>query len=252
LIYAVPGEKGGQGFMRHAIFADIHGNLEALEAALECARMRGLSKFMVLGDSIGYGANPNECLEWSLQNAGLHVLGNHEAAAIHDKVLQKFTSTAREAIDWTADRLRSELIEKIKKLPYLLVDGSVTLAHGTLHSPEEFHYLFDESDAYKSFLALRTAFGFVGHSHVPCFFSEKEAKGGHLKEGVLRLLKNERYLLNPGSIGQPRDRDVRLSFGIFDESELTFEIVRLPYDNKKASEKILVEGLPASLAYRLL
>ena len=73
-----------------------------------------------------------------------------------------------------------------------------------------------------------------------------------MKEGVLKLRKNERYLLNPGSIGQPRDRDPRLSFGIFDESELTFEIVRLPYDNKKASEKILAEGLPASLAYRLL
>ncbi|MEI7751762.1 MAG: metallophosphoesterase family protein [Candidatus Omnitrophota bacterium] len=238
--------------MRYAVFADIHGNLEALETAVECASKRRLSKFMVLGDSIGYGANPNECLEWSLQSAGLHVLGNHEAAVIHDASRQKFTSTARVAIDWSAERLRPELVEQIKTLPYLQVDGGVTATHGTLHSPEKFHYLFDESDAYKSFLVLRTAFGFVGHSHVPCYFSEKEAKGGHLKEGLMKLLKNERYLLNPGSIGQPRDRDPRLSFGIFDESELTFEIVRLPYDNKKASEKILAEGLPASLAYRLL
>jgi diadenosine tetraphosphatase ApaH/serine/threonine PP2A family protein phosphatase len=207
---------------------------------------------MVLGDSVGYGANPNECLEWALQNAGLYVLGNHEAAVIHDSIRGRFMSAAREAIEWTLKRLRPELIARIKDLSYLQIDGSMTLAHGTIHSPEEFIYLLDENDAYKSFLALRTPWGFVGHSHAPCFFAEKEETGGYLKEGVLKLRENERYLLNPGSIGQPRDRDSRLSFGILDESELTFEIVRLPYDNKKASEKILAEGLPASLAYRLL
>ena len=238
--------------MRYAVFADIHGNLEALGTAREYVEKHRLSRILVLGDSIGYGANPNECLEWTLQNAKLHVLGNHEAAVIHDKIREKFTSLAREAIEWTSERLKPELISRIKDLSYLQVDGSITLAHGTIHSPEEFHYLFDESDAYKSFLALCTPWGFVGHSHVPCFFADKEGTGGYLKEGVLKLRKNERYLLNPGSIGQPRDRDSRLSFGILDESELTFEIVRLSYDNKKASEKILTEGLPASLAYRLL
>jgi len=264
--------------MRWAVFADIHGNLEALETALAYTQKHRLSQFMVLGDSVGYGANPNECLEWALQNAGFHVLGNHEAAVIHEKIREKFSDWAREAIDWTAERLRPELIARIKDLPYLQAGGNVTLAHGTLHSPEEFHYLFDENDAwlslisnrkpvqsqftfnwkkknwdaYKSFLALRTRWGFVGHSHVPSYFAEKEDAGGYLKEGVLKLRKQERYLLNPGSIGQPRDRDPRLSFGILDEDELTFEIVRLPYDNKRASEKILAEGLPASLAYRLL
>jgi len=238
--------------MRFAVFADIHGNLEALESALAYAAKHHLSRFMVLGDSIGYGANPNECLDWALQNAMLHVLGNHEAAVIHRKVRERFTASARDAIDWTAERLKPELIVKIQELSYLQIDGDMTLAHGTLHSPEDFHYLFDENDARKSFLALRTQVGFVGHSHVPCFFSEQEGTGGSLKEGVLRLRKNERYLLNPGSIGQPRDRDSRLSFGIFNPRELTFEIVRLPYDNKKASQKILAEGLPPSLAYRLL
>lgn len=238
--------------MPYAVFADIHGNLEALETALEYARKHRLSQFMVLGDSIGYGANPNECLEWALQNAGFHVLGNHEAAVSHEKIREKFSDWARVAIDWTAERLRPELIARIQDLPYLQTGGDVTLAHGTLHSPEEFRYLFDENDAYKSFLALRTPWGFVGHSHVPSSFAEKEGTGGYLKEGVLKLRKKERYILNPGSIGQPRDRDPRLSFGIFDEDELTFEIVRLPYNNKRASEKILAEGLPASLAYRLL
>ena len=238
--------------MRYAIFADIHGNWEALEAALEYARKQHLSRFMVLGDSIGYGANPNECLAWALQHATLHVLGNHEAAILHEEIREDFTDWAREAIDWTVERLRPELAAKIHHLPFLQSDGNMTLVHGTIHNPEKFHYLFDEIDAYKSFQALTTIFGFIGHSHVPCFFAEKKKACGRLGKGVMKLHRNERYLLNPGSIGQPRDGDSRLSFGIFDEDELTFEIVRLSYDNEKAAEKILAEGLPASLAYRLL
>ena len=238
--------------MRYAIFADSHGNLEALEAALEYSRKHRLSRFLVLGDSIGYGANPNECLAWALEHGAPHVLGNHEAAILHEESRKAFEGWAREAIDWTAERLRPELIEKLRKLPVLQQEGNLTLAHGTIHNPEEFYYLFDEIDAYKSFLALKTTFGLVGHSHVPCFFNEAKKTGGRLEEGVLKLHRNERYLLNPGSIGQPRDGDSRLSFGIMDTDELTFEIVRLPYDNKKASGKILAEGLPPSLAYRLL
>jgi diadenosine tetraphosphatase ApaH/serine/threonine PP2A family protein phosphatase len=238
--------------MRYAVFADIHGNLEALETALEYAQKRRLAEFLVLGDSLGYGANPNECLEWALEHAGLHVFGNHEAAIHQNKVRENFTDWAREAIDWTARMLKTELADRIKDLPYLQIAGKVTLAHGTLHSPEKFHYLIDLADARKSFLTMQTPVGFVGHTHIPAVFSEKEPVAKHLKEGVLKLQKNERYLLNPGSIGQSRDRDRRLSFGIFDDDELTFEIVRLSYDNKKAADKILAEGLPAFLAYRLL
>ena len=238
--------------MRYAVFADIHGNLEALEVAAEYTQKRRISGYFCLGDSIGYGANPNECLAWALQHAELHVLGNHEAAVLHEKVREDFSGAAHKAIDWTARRLNPELTKKIKTLPYVLTKDNATLTHGTFYSPEEFHYLFDESDAYKSFLAMRTTIGFVGHTHVPCFFDEKKKTGPRLKEGVLKLQKGGRYLLNPGSIGQPRDGDPRLSFGIFDEDELTFEIVRLPYDNKKAAEKIMAEGLPPELAYRLL
>jgi diadenosine tetraphosphatase ApaH/serine/threonine PP2A family protein phosphatase len=238
--------------MKYAIFADIHGNLEALEVALEYAQKRGLSRFIVLGDSVGYGANPNECLEWALGNAGLHILGNHEAAVIHEKVRLDFSNWARIAIQWTAERLRPEMIEKIKDLPYLQREGEVALAHGTLHAPEQFHYLLEPTDAHKSFMAFREKFGFVGHTHIPSFFTEKEQTLGYLKEGVHPLKKGERYLLNPGSVGQPRDRDLRLSFGIFDPEELMFEIVRLPYNNKKAAQKILAAGLPRFLAERLI
>ncbi|MFH0984392.1 MAG: metallophosphoesterase family protein [Candidatus Omnitrophota bacterium] len=238
--------------MPYAVFADIHGNLEALQVARECAEKRGLSRFLVLGDSIGYGTDPNECLEWALANAEHHILGNHEAALIHPKIMLTFTSWARTAIQWTAKKLRPELVEKLKALTYLKVEGEIALAHGTLHSPERFDYLLEPEDAWKSFMAFQGKFGFVGHSHIPCMFTGKEEKGIYLKEGVHELKKGTRYIFNPGSIGQPRDRDLRLSFGIFDPDELTFEIVRLPYDNKKAAAKIRAAGLPPFLAERLV
>ena len=237
--------------MKYAVFADIHGNLEALSAAIEYSEVHELSHFLVLGDTVGYGANPNECLEWSFKNAELHILGNHEAAVTQEKIRWGLVDWARTAIDWTTERLLPGLIAQIGHLPYLQTRGNLTLAHGTLHNPEHFDYLMDPEEAHQSFMASQTTYGFIGHTHVPCFFV---AKGpfGHLKPGVLKLKRGERYLLNPGSIGQPRDRDPRLSFGVFDPKELTFEIVRLPYDNKKAAQKIISEGLPKFLADRLL
>jgi diadenosine tetraphosphatase ApaH/serine/threonine PP2A family protein phosphatase len=238
--------------MKYAVFADIHGNLEALQVAREYAQKHGLSRFLMLGDSIGYGVDPNECLEWAFANAEHHVLGNHEAALIHPKIMLTFTSWARTSIQWTAKQLRPELIEKLKDLPYVKGKGEVTLAHGTIHSPELFDYLLAPEDAWKSFMAFQGKFGFVGHSHIPCLFTEKAEKATYLTEGVHKLKKGTRYIINPGSIGQSRDRDLRLSFGIFDPDELTFEIVRLPYDNKKAAEKIRAAGLPPFLAERLV
>ena len=238
--------------MKYAVFADIHGNLEALQTAQECAEKRGLSRFLVLGDSIGYGANPNECLEWSREHAECHILGNHEAAVIHPKVMLTFTAWARTSIEWTTRQLCPELVEKIKDLPYLKTQGELTLAHGTLRDPELFDYLLEPEDACHSFTAFRGKFGFVGHSHIPCLFTKNGEEVVYLKEGVHKLKKWTRYIFNPGSVGQPRDRDLRLSFGIFDPDELTFEIVRLPYDNKKAAGKIQAAGLPPFLADRLV
>ncbi|HOE68676.1 MAG TPA: metallophosphoesterase family protein [Candidatus Omnitrophota bacterium] len=239
--------------MKYAVLADIHGNLEALEAIKAYLEARNLTTILCLGDSIGYGANPNECFEWVLAHASLHVLGNHEAAVFHEKTRWSFNDWSRVAIDWTAERLRPELVKKIESLPYLRVRGPLTVAHGTIHRPGDFEYLMDDVSADKSFRALGTDVGIVGHSHIPCWFSEaKPGAGGYFREGVLRLEKGDRYLLNPGSVGQPRDRDPRLSFGIFDPGELTFEIVRLPYDNKKAARKIRAEGLSRVFADRLL
>jgi len=239
--------------MRYAVFADIHGNLEALNAALVETQKRKLNHYICLGDTIGYGANPKECFDWTLDNTELHVLGNHEAAIKTSLIKDTLVEWARDSIDWAAKRLSTELVGRIKELPIIQTAGNLTIAHGTIHSPERFEYLSNNAEASKSFMAMETQVGFVGHTHVPFIYSQKDSQNsGYLRKGVYKLKKDDRYLINPGSIGQPRDRDNRLSFGIFDDEALTFELVRIPYENRKAAEKIWAAGLPRMLGDRLL
>ena len=238
--------------MRHAIFADIHSNWEALETALNYLTEHKVDEICVLGDTLGYGANPTECFGWMLQNAHVALLGNHEKAMIHPEILEDFNPEAREASEWTAGVLKPEYREKIEGLRYLHINLFSTMAHGSPDNPHEFRYLFSFEDARPSFHAFETPLCFVGHTHVPTLFSEARESVVYLLPGVYELERKEHYLLNPGSVGQPRDRDPRLSFGIFDDQKWTFELIRLRYDNRKAADKIRKAGLPVFLADRLL
>ena len=238
--------------MRHAIFADIHSNWEALERALDYLRGEKVDKVCVLGDTIGYGANPNECFGWMIQSAEVALLGNHEKAITNPELLEHFNPDARQASEWTAGVLKPEYQKKILELRYLHINLFSTMAHGSPDNPQEFRYLFSSEDARSSFHAFETPLCFVGHTHVPSLFSEAHESVRYLPPGNYQLERNERYILNPGSVGQPRDRDPRLAFGIFDDKQWTFELVRLEYDNQKAADKIRKAGLPAYLADRLL
>lgn len=238
--------------MPFAVFSDIHANWEALETALAYVRDKKIDRFVVLGDTVGYGANPNECFEWAIGHAGIYVVGNHEKAVTDAGLRDWFNAAAREAILWTEKVMPEDLKKKIAGLPYLKIDKAFTFVHGSPNSPEEFHYVVDPQDAQKSFLAFDSPVCFVGHTHVPSCFCETARSALYLRPGILKLEDGERYLLNPGSIGQPRDRDWRLAFGIFDEDKKTFEIVRLDYDNRTAAEKIRRAGLPRAFADRLL
>jgi len=238
--------------MRHAILSDIHSNWEALETASEYLKKQKIDETSVLGDTVGYGADPNECFDWMMRHARVAVLGNHEKAMVDPAILEWFSEEARAAAIWTAGVLKREYQEKIHGLRYLHLNSFSTMAHGSIYEPDKFHYLFSFGDARKSFYTMETPLGFVGHTHVPTLFSESSESVRYLNPGVYELERNERYLLNPGSVGQPRDRDPRLSLGIFDDKQWTFELVRLEYDNRKAADKIRKAGLPAHLADRLL
>lgn len=238
--------------MRYAILSDIHSNWEALETALAYLAKEKVHEFWVLGDTVGYGANPNECFAWMMQNAQVSVVGNHELAVVDDKILEWFSSDAHTAAKWTRKNLKKEHHQKIKELNYLQISQFATVAHASPDRPEEFKYLFSFFDARSSFHAFETALCFVGHTHVPSLISEAHETFQYLKPGRYELARNEHYILNPGSVGQPRDQDPRLSFGIFDDKMWTFEIVRLEYDNQTAAAKIRKAGLPEHLAHRLL
>lgn len=238
--------------MRYAIFSDIHSNWEALARALDFLQKEKVDGHWVLGDTIGYGANPNECFCWMIQNAQLALIGNHEKAVVDPPLLKDFNPDARTAAEWTTQVLKREYHEKIRELNYLHITSSATLAHGSPSSPEEFRYIFSFADARPAFHSFETPLCFVGHTHVPSMFVESSGSVWYLRPGVYELERNERYILNPGSVGQPRDQDPRLAFGIFDDQKWTFEVVRLEYDNQKAAAKIREAGLPAYLADRLL
>lgn len=238
--------------MRLALFSDIHANLEALEAALQHAASQKIDSYAVLGDSVGYGANPNECFEWVTKAAHISIAGNHEKAVIDPSLRKSFNPLAHEAIIWTEGKMDEKFKEKIHKLPYLKIDKGITFVHGSPDSPEEYRYLLSFEDAEPSFRHFDQDICFVGHTHVPACFCQNARTAAHLAPGLLPLARSERYILNPGSVGQPRDRDPRLAYGIFDEDKRTFEIVRLPYDNTKAANKIRKAGLPRYLADRLL
>lgn len=238
--------------MRCAVLSDIHSNWEALEAALNYLAKERIDEFWILGDSIGYGANPNECFGWVLENAGVVLMGNHEKVIIDPDFLEWFNEDAKTAAEWTAGILKKEYKEKIHSLNYLHITKTATLAHGSPDQPEEFHYIFSFNDARPSFRAFETPICFVGHTHVPSQFVESSQTAWRIAPGSYPLRRNERYILNPGSVGQPRDKDPRLAFGIFDDEQWTFEIIRLEYDNRKAADKIRSAGLPRYLADRLL
>ena len=240
--------------MMYAIVSDVHSNWEALERVVEEIKKRKPDQIICLGDVVGYGANPSECLKLICQMAHETVMGNHDRAVEDVELRTCFTDWARIAIEWTAGVLSANEKKQIRGFPPFVIDrkANLTWTHGSAHEPDEFHYLFRESDSRPSFKVLETDFCFFGHTHVPSLFSEKSCEARYLPEGSYQLSKGERYLINPGSLGQPRDRNPRLSFALFDSDQLICEIVRLDYDNRKAAGKIRKAGLPAYLADRLL
>ena len=238
--------------MRIAILADIHSNLEALEKAVAYLKDQKIEEWFVLGDTVGYGANPNECYQWAIDHADLNIMGNHEKAVIDPSLREWFSPHARDAIIWTEDVLKPDYKKAMAQLPFVKIEKGVTYTHGDLDAPEEFRYLTSFTEAQPSFQKMENPICFVAHTHVPACFCESKRSADYLEPGVLTLEQGERYILNPGSVGQPRDRDPRLALGIFDDARRTFEIVRLSYDNHKAADKIRKAGLPQYLADRLL
>lgn len=262
--------------MKYAIISDIHANLEALTTVLDKCKKEGVEKYICLGDVVGYNANPRECLELvrSIDLVG-SVKGNHdEYVSSSDEEMLGFNQHAKQAVLWTKNQLNDEERDWLAKLPMKqTVRGTnITIVHATLDSPSSWGYIFDVHHAMDNFSYQFTPLCFCGHSHVPIAFCKKsftgsnsllveevqewkaernEANIGKDPDPVISIQKGWKYLINIGSVGQPRNKDPRASFAIYDTEANTVTRLRLDYDIATAQKKIRDAGLPERLATRL-
>ncbi len=239
--------------MKIALISDVHGNLEALDAVLFDIRERGIKDIACLGDLVGYGANPNECIE--LINGLAHpvIAGNHDWAVLGKTDYSNFNPVARAAVEWTKNNTKTRNLEYLAGLELVarLRKKSIRLVHATPKKPEEWNYLFDLADFREQFQFFDEPICFIGHSHEPLFVKIEETSVQLVSGNPLSVRQDSRYIINVGSVGQPRDLDARASYAVLDAAGPTVEIVRLTYDIPKAQSKIMAAGLPEFLAMRL-
>jgi diadenosine tetraphosphatase ApaH/serine/threonine PP2A family protein phosphatase len=240
--------------MRIALISDIHSNLVALEAVLEV--LPAYDQLWCLGDTIGYGPRPNECLV-HMRDRGTYVLtGNHDLACLGEVSLVDFNSLARTANEWNNRQLLPELRAYLQARPATLtIDQEATLAHASPRDPI-WEYILDAETAYENMRFFTTPLCLVGHTHVPTIFALHEAEGriefsvAQHKQTV-QLRPGSRYIFNPGSVGQPRDGDPRAAYAIWDTEAATLHFERAGYDIATTQRQMRTAGLPAMLAERL-
>lgn len=246
--------------MKYAIISDIHANLEALQAVIEDAQDQ-VDSFICLGDVVGYNANPIECVQLVKELCKVTVIGNHDLAAVGMRPYDDFNSYAQEAIDWTKEQLAPEDVSYLEALPMCAPFGfsqSYLAAHGSPRHTDE--YLFHPQRIQASFMHMRqfepSVFCcFVGHTHVPmiweCTSDGTVLMVEKINTDIVDLDATSIYIVNPGSVGQPRNGDPAASYVILDDVELTITYRAIPYDIEAAQDKIYDAMLPIPLAERL-
>jgi len=231
--------------MRFAILSDIHSNLPALTKALANIKEQSVDTIYCLGDIVGYGSRPNECIDLIREKTSVCVLGNHDSAVINSSEIQYLPPEGRIAAVWTQKVLTQENRKFLSQLRYTCEMDIATLVHASPKNPENWTYVMDLDEAEIQFQYFSTRFCFIGHSHIPFVCGED------LRTMQLTKDSTVRFLLNVGSIGQPRDGNPQLSFGILDTDAWSFEIIRAEYDIAQAARSIIDAGLPSILADRL-
>jgi len=237
--------------MKYVIFSDIHGNLEAYKSFLAAARKEGKAKYYCVGDIVGYGADPNECVELTIALDPTIVCGNHDWGSVDLTSLEYFNESARQAVIWTKSKLRPANADYLRSLKLTHEDDELTLVHGAIMKPERYGYVYDLQTAQKMLERILTNIAFIGHSHVPGIFTLDNGKVTYTARPKITVEEGKRYLVNVGSVGQPRDGDWRASYYIWDRDANTLELKRIEYDLAGAQKKIKAEGLPGFLATRL-
>ncbi len=238
--------------MRIALLSDIHANLEALTAVLQDVEKCSVDQIASLGDVIGYGADPGLCLELVRSACNITLMGNHEAAVLGTQSTEQYNSAARAATDWTRNSLSDSDLDYISGFELQRTIEKATMVHASPYEPGDWHYIFSISDAEKAFAATPAGMVFHGHSHIPSIVLECPSGPPRSKVGHSFIPDFEnRYLVNIGSVGQPRDNDPRACYVIYDDEEPEIEYHRVDYDIESAQSKMLAASLPEVLAARL-
>ena len=211
-----------------------------------------MERILCLGDLVGYGADPALCLSLIRERAAAVVAGNHDYAVVGLTPLEFFNPYARAAAEWTARELEHDDRSWLKGLPLTATLGGATLVHASPRNPEEWDYLFSAEDGEQAFPHFSTPLCFLGHSHVPGVWIH-DGRSVSYRRGLSRIDLSPacRYVMNVGSVGQPRDRDPRASYAVWDEAEGWVEWVRVVYPIPITQQKIVRAGLPTFLAERL-
>lgn len=241
-----------------ALMTDLHANREAVSACLAHAQQQNVSRYVFLGDLIGYGADPG----WVLQTVMEHVdqrswavVGNHDIAVLQDD-RQNMNPVARQVVDWTREQLNAGQLDFIRKLPYRIEWQDLLFVHANAWAPDKWEYIDGVMEAMRSMHATKAAITFCGHVHLPTLYhmtlTGKTGEFLPTPENSIPLSKQRRWLVIPGSTGQPRDGNPAACYATFDTETQDLTYFRVPYDHETAAKKILDAGLPAALASRLL
>jgi len=238
--------------VRYGIFSDIHSNLEAFEAVVEAYKRETVDKYFCVGDIVGYATNPKECIEKTKSFVEVSVAGNHDLASVDLFSVDYFNPDAAKAIYWTRRNLDGQAKDFLASLKLVYKNEDFTLAHGTLNDPDNFNYMTDGFLAEETFRMLETNLCFVGHTHVAGVFAkDKDGRVIYRADSTCQIDPESKYIINVGSVGQPRDGSPEAAYCIYDTEREEVQIKRVNYDIQTTRKKIIDAGLPRFLGERL-
>lgn len=239
--------------MRYAIISDVHSNLEAFESVISEIRRESPAQILFLGDIVGYGPDPNECIEKIKEAADIVLIGNHDHAAIGLTDVSYFNTYARAAIEWTMSQLNDRERSYLSELPMTgeFTSDDIFLVHATPRRPQDWNYIFTMEDIIENFECFTRKICLLGHSHIPVVIAmDNSGRLGVLKDEVT-IEEGHRYIINVGSVGQPRDGNPDAAYVIYDTQSSIVRIKRVSYDYHITQEKMKKAGLPDYLINRL-
>lgn len=238
--------------MRYGIFSDVHSNIEALEAVIGAYKLEGIDRYLCAGDIVGYGPDPSESIRKVRGLTEDIVAGNHDWASANLYSIEYFNQAAAAGILWTRKNISQEEKDYLQSLKLIFKNEDLTMVHGTLDHPRDFNYMINGYIAWETFCLLKTPVCFIGHTHqAGIFIKSNDDSIIYRQEDYIKIEKKNKYIINVGSVGQPRDGNPKAAYCVYDSKTGEVWIKRVSYNVEKTREKINSVKLPSFLADRL-